>query len=916
MSLWGEEFDAKETKEDIKTRIKKIKEKIEKPKVATTPEKVLKSKKASVADKLIIIKENVMHTLGTYANNTLVIKTKEQLHDYITASIVNGVIAVDTETNNSLDPITCKLMGPCLYTPGQKNAYIPINHVNLETGERLNWQITEEEFANEMRRLLLANEIIKSNGEYETKGGWIPDYPGQTYAQWYSVHVAPIVCKLPSKPIKFIFHNGKFDYKVIKCTCGVELPIDWDTMIGAYVLNENERVGLKEQYITKIDPSIEKYSIEKLFEDVEYAVVEPELFALYAATDSYMTYRLYEWQLKQFALPENRSLETVLHKIEFPIIRITAEMELHGVYIDKEYADKLSEYNHNEYSKLEARINEELENLRPRIEQWKQTPEANADVWKALTEADYKKEIVKDNVNLQDFKFENNIHYKRTKSKAAQISDPINLTSPLQLAILFYDILGVEEGIGGQKKDKNHPNKPLRGTGEDILVAINEKYQFPICKLILENREFLKLLGTYIDKIPQCTNEKDGRIHANFHQYGAATGRFSSSDPNLQNIPSHDHTIRSLFRSAPGYILVGSDYSAQEPRMLSMLSHEPKMRQAYLDGKDLYAVIASMAFHNNYEDNLEHDAQGNLYPDGKKRRSSAKSILLGLMYGRGIASIAEQINGTTEEAQAILDSFYEGFPGVKIWMEQTYADCHKLGYVQDFWGRRRRLPDFNLPEFEVKETASLYNKNADTNFNPLLDTLGIYKKSVNPLIEYYDTEIRKCRGNKQKEKVKKEALSKGITIIDNGGKIADAERQCVNARVQGSSASLTKLAMIKIFNDEKMKDWDAHLIIGVHDELLMECKEEYAQEVADRLSYDMISAASDNGVDIPMKCDAEIFTWWYQDQIIGDIQKDLDKFLEKNPDANKEVSLNAILSEKYSFLTNSQIETFKKEVKL
>lgn len=269
------------------------------------------------------------------------------------------------------------------------------------------------------------------------------------------------------------------------------------------------------------------------------------------------------------------------------------------------------------------------------------------------------------------------------------------------------------------------------------------------------------------------------------------------------------------------------------------------------------------------------------------------------MYGRGAHSIAEQIGGTDEEANGIINSFYEGFPAVKQWMDKTYESVRECGYVEDFWGRRRRLPDILKKPYEIS-VASDKNK---VDFNPLLGSLGIIQKTKNPLIAKYEKLLAECRYNSQKEKVKQQAKAEGVTIIDNGAFIAQAERQCVNARVQGSSASLTKLAMIKIANDPLMKQWDAHLIIGVHDELLVEGKAEYAEEIAKQLSYDMISAASDNGVEIPMKCDADVFIWWYQDQIIGDMKKALDKMVENGKTTEEALDK---LEEDYKFLTEEQ----------
>ena len=510
--IWGEELEISPS-EEAKNIIKKASQpKKIKVKDALT-EKSLKLKSVSINDKLEIIRTNVHRILGVYEANTVVIHTKEQLRDYIDNAIKNGIIAIDTETNNSLDPISCKLMGPCLYTPGQKNAYIPINHVDVDTRERLPNQITEDDFAKEIQRII--------NAKNGVKGGWVPDYEGQSYNEWWDANVG---INLPKQDVTIIFHNGKFDYEVIKCTCGVALPIDWDTLIAAKLIDENERAGLKEQYITKIDPSIEKYSIEHLFEGIEYAVVDPDIFALYAATDAYMTYKLYLWQKEELEKPDNARILKLLLEIEVPVITVAAEMELAGVSIDSEYAKRLSAKYHKKLEVVDKQIQDELEKYSATIDKWRTTTAAN----EATCTTKKVKGVVKE---------------VKGKSKNEQLEDPVGINSPIQLAILLYDVL---------KCEPVDPKNP-RGTGEELLEALDKKYDIPLCKYILEKRGIEKLLGTYIDKLPECVSPVDNRLHAKFNQYGADTGRFSSSDPNLQNIPSHEKSIRMLFKAATEY---------------------------------------------------------------------------------------------------------------------------------------------------------------------------------------------------------------------------------------------------------------------------------------------------------------------------------------------------------------------------
>lgn len=432
-SLWGEVFEQKDTSSEVQSVLKKL----QNPKTTeVSVEKILKSKKTSLKDKLLLINENVQKILGVYKEKTVVIHTREQLRDYIDAAVKNGIIAIDTETNNSLDPLTCKLMGPCIYTPGQKNAYIPINHFDPDTNERLPNQVTEQDIREEFERL------------------------GDT---------------------KVLTHNGTFDYQVVKCTTGYTMHVYWDTMVGARMLDENERAGLKIQYITKIDPSIEKYSIDHLFKDVPYGAVDPDIFALYAATDAYMTYMLYQYQVKQFENPDLKRLFYVFREIEMPLIEIVAEMEMRGVYINQDYAKRLQDKYAKKSEEVEAAIAKEVEGYAKQIAEWRLTPEANVKPPKKTGDG-------------------------LGNSKSELLQDPPSTSSPLQLAILLYDVLKVKS------VDKENP----RSTGEAALKAID----LPLCKLMLEKRGIDKLRSVFIDKLPAAVNPTDHRLHAHFNQNG------------------------------------------------------------------------------------------------------------------------------------------------------------------------------------------------------------------------------------------------------------------------------------------------------------------------------------------------------------------------------------------------------------
>ena len=443
-SLWGDDFNIPAVQDELKKVLNKTANK--------TDEQLIKSKLTPIAEKIGIITQNVMKKLGHYKDQMVVIRDKETFHNYISAAIEQGIIAIDTETNNSLDALTCKLIGACIYTPGQKNAYIPINHVDVNTRIRLPNQLTELDIKEEFERL------------------------GNT---------------------KILMHNGKFDYKVLKCTCDLDLDIYWDTMVGARLLDENEpSAGLKQQYIDKIDPSQEKYSIEGLFEGLEYAIFDPELSSYYASTDAYMTYKLYEYQVEAFKDPGLKGVFSIFKDIEMPLIKVVANMELTGIEVDLEYADRLSKKYNKLLKECSQRVDKALEEYRPIITAWRLTPEAN-----------YK------SVNKKGDGF--------NKSKNEQLADPASLDSPIQLAIFLYDILKIPA-----------PNsKSPRGTGVEELKAISKLGKYPIVDILLEERKLNKLLNTFIDKLPNDLNPKTGKIHCEFLSLGTDTGRFSCKNP-------------------------------------------------------------------------------------------------------------------------------------------------------------------------------------------------------------------------------------------------------------------------------------------------------------------------------------------------------------------------------------------------
>lgn len=638
--------------------------------------------------------------------------------------------------------------------------------------------------------------------------------------------------------IKYVLHNAKFDMHILWWMLGIKIIPYWDTQIGSQLLNENEPHKLKvlyKKYVDNADENSKVASFNSLFKGIEFNKVPPDVAYMYASFDPIMTYELYQFQYNFIDINgkycKEKGLERVaevFRNIEMPLIQVVFEMECTGVKIDTELADKLKAQYTKHKDAAEEKFNLEIEKLNDKF-----------DKLMIKNPAAYNK-LFKDGIRK------------------------VSISSPTQLAILFYDVLEFES------PDKKSP----RGTGEAILKSFNH----PLVDSILEYRSMSKLLSTYIEAIPQHIAKRDNRLHANFNQYGAKTGRFSSSDPNLQNIPSQKtklsdgtvidagHDIRQMFIAGEGQVIVGGDFSQQEPRCLAHMSDDPHMLQAYLEGKDLYATIASKIYKMPYDECKEFRADGTVNPDGKARRTSVKPVLLGLMYGRGVPSIAEQMKISTQEAQKIIDDFYAEFPKVKEFVDFAQTFARDYGFVETAWGRKRRLSDMQLPPIEIKPCIKSYSDNFDPFAFDATESIPQDDYVPDEVYRKYYTLLNRARGRQQQQKVKELAEQEGYTIKDNRGFIEDAKRQCVNSIIQGSAADMTKLTMIKIFNDEELNKLGYKLIIPVHDEVLGICPRENAKAVRDRLEYIMVHIV-DGKFKIPMKCDIEVTERWYGEGI-------------------------------------------------
>ena len=254
----------------------------------------------------------------------------------------------------------------------------------------------------------------------------------------------------------------------------------------------------------------------------------------------------------------------------------------------------------------------------------------------------------------------------------------------------------------------------------------------------------------------------------------------------------------------------------------------------------------------------------------------------------GPSTLAKRINKTNQEAQEIFDNFFKSFPKVKELIESSKEFLRANGYVEDWAGRRRHLTDYFLNPYEAtyKDEEIAISKT----FNPILGCSD--RPLMDDKLNSWLNKAKATRNNKDFDELANKALNEdGIVLTANTGRIAQAERQCLNARIQGSAASITKLAMIQIHNNQELKDLDAKLVLTIHDEVMLECPALYADQVAEILPRLMIDAAAPY-ISIPMKCDPTVETRWYIEEYTVAIQSEFKKLTDKG--YSREEALNKL----------------------
>ena len=340
-----------------------------------------------------------------------------------------------------------------------------------------------------------------------------------------------------------------------------------------------------------------------------------------------------------------------------------------------------------------------------------------------------------------------------------------NIASPKQVGEVLFDRLKI---IDKPKKTKTGQYV----TSEEVLESLKGKHE--IVGKILEHRGLKKLLGTYIDALPQLINPQTGHIHTSFNQTVTATGRLSSSNPNLQNIPVRNEDgkeIRKAFIPDEGCEFFSADYSQIELRIMAHLSQDPHMIEAFRENQDIHAATAAKIYKEKLEDVT------------REQRSKAKTANFGIIYGISVFGLAERLNIDRKEAKELIDGYFENYPHVKEYMDKSILEAREKGYIETIFRRRRYLPDIN---------------------------------SRNAVVRGY------------------------------------AERNAINAPIQGSAADIIKVAMVRIYRRFREEGIRSKMILQVHDELNFSVLPEEKEKVQQIVISEMESAYK---MKVPLQAD-------------------------------------------------------------
>ena len=520
------------------------------------------------------------------------IRDAASLQVWIDRIYARGYVAVDTETTG-LNDMRADLVGVCLCVEAGQAAYLPLTH-----------------------RAGNADDLFGSNELAE----------GQMNLAEALAMLKPV---MEDSTILKIGQNMKYDAKIL-VRVGINIgPID-DTMLLSYAQNagiHNHGMDLlSERYLNHVPIPI-KTLLGTGKSAITFDHVPVDEATKYAAEDADITLRL--WQYLKPRLHRKR-VTTVYETMERPLVPVLAQMERHGIKVDRDTLSRMS----NGFAQKMAALEDEIHTLAGRT---------------------------------------------------------FNVGSPKQLGEILFD----EMALPGGKKGKTG----AYATGVDVLEDLATEHELP--GRVLDWRQLSKLKSTYTDALQDHIHPDTGRVHTSYSIAGASTGRLSSTDPNLQNIPirtEEGRKIRAAFVAEPGKTLVALDYSQIELRILAHIADIASLKQAFADGIDIHALTASQMFDVPLD---------KMTPDVRRK---AKAINFGVIYGISGFGLARNLRIPRGEAQAFINTYFERFPGIRTYMDDTVGFAKQHGYVQTLFGRK-----IHTPEIDAKGPQAGFAKRAAIN---------------------------------------------------------------------------------------------------------------------------------------------------------------------------------------------------------
>jgi DNA polymerase I-like protein with 3'-5' exonuclease and polymerase domains/5'-3' exonuclease len=724
-----------------------------------------------------------------------------------------GRLFTELEFKSLAERILKKPQKPQIPANGQLDLFAEFPVSEVDTGKNSSFEslkttshnyklIDNEEDLKKLRDYFLTNEILSLDTETTSTSAIDAELVGLSFAvKEFEAFYVPIPANreealrivnifkevYESDKILKVGQNLKYDLEVLR-NYDIHLagPM-WDTMIAHYLIQPELKHGI--DYIAETMLNYQKIHTEELIgkkgkNQLSFRDLAPQKVYEYACEDADIAL-----QLKNLLEPElkNKNCENLFYKIEMPLMQVLAEMEINGVCINANSLEEISSIFSNRLKEAEKEIYE-IAGEEFNISSPKQVGDIlfgklkiidnpkKSKSWQYVTNEKELEEIKESHIivgKILEYRKLNSILTERTKKKPAiqQTPDLFGFESNedngnsekqlshLEVSKLMNDLEKEIFKLAGEKfkimspkqvgtilfdkmKIVDNPKKTETWqyvTNEEILQQVKSKHK--IVEKILDYRETEKLIGTYVDALPALVNKKTGHIHTSFNQTITATGRLSSSNPNLQNIPVRGEDgkeIRKVFVPEPGCLFFSADYSQIELRVMAHLSGDENMINVFRNGKDLHAATAATIYKKNIDEVTRDE------------RTKSKRANFGIIYGITVFGLAERLGISREESKQLIEGFFETFPKVKDYMDKAIEEAREKEYVETLFGRRRYLKDINSHNATVRGFA---------------------------------------------------------------------ERNAINAPIQGTAADIIKVAMIRISQRFKAENIRSKMILQVHDEL-------------------------------------------------------------------------------------------------